>query len=187
MSETIRVLGLVNAKPNAVYQAWLASDFHTSVAGGSAQVEPKIGGTFSAQDGTVRGKLIALEPNRKVVQTWRNQDFPKGTKDSQLEVTFESQRFGTVITLLQSQIPLGISTKLEQEWIDRYIVPMRRYFEKQAKKKSTDAAKSSLPSAKKPTVKSKAATPATKTKIKPAKKKPSAKTPPKKKAVKKKK
>lgn len=98
-------------------------------------IEPRLGGSFSAWDGYIRGTTLELEPYRRILQSWRSSDFPEGSKDSKLEVLFEEVGKGARITLLQSDVPEGQEQQLKQGWLDFYFKPMREYFGRADKKK----------------------------------------------------
>ncbi|MBI5566248.1 MAG: SRPBCC domain-containing protein, partial [Chloroflexi bacterium] len=84
MSDSFELSIVLPASPARVYAAWLSSDEHAAMtgasargsAGGSADIEPHVGGTHSAWDGYITGITLELEPDRRIVQTWRTIEFP---------------------------------------------------------------------------------------------------------------
>ena len=95
MLEAIRVSTVIPASAERIYQAWLDSAEHSAFTGGPAEVDPKIGGRFTAWDGYIEGVTLELEPGRRIVQSWRSSDFPNDADDSRLEVILdETQVFG---------------------------------------------------------------------------------------------
>src|SRR5262245_1941748 len=182
-TETIRVSGLIPATPKQIYDAWLDGQAHSKFTGKKATVEPYIGGKFTAWDQYIKGENIELEPGKRIVQTWRTTDFPKGAPASRLEVTFSVRKgIGTEITFVQTGIPEGQGQKYAEGWLDHYVTPMRRYFGNLAAKKAAakEAALNAPPDAPKPAKKAapKKAAPAKKAakKAAAAKKKPKAKS-----------
>ena len=75
----------------------------------------------------ILGRTLALEPGRRIVQSWRSTDFGEEDEDSQIEVLLEPVPEGTKITLHHTAIPDGQSG-YEQGWRDNYFDPMRDYF-----------------------------------------------------------
>ena len=159
-TESLRVSGLIPATPKQIYDAWLDSTLHTAMTRGKASVEGRVGGKYSAWDGYIRGETLELEANKRILQTWRTVDFPKGAPNSRLEITLQARKlFGTEITLVQTDLPEGQGRKYEEGWLDNYLTPMRRYFTHQAEKKAAAAAKAAEappPAEKKAVVKEKA-------------------------------
>src|SRR5437870_2591355 len=59
---------------------------HTAFTGAKATIEALVGGKHSAWDGYIVGENLALEPNRRILQSWRSKEFPLDSEDSTLEV-----------------------------------------------------------------------------------------------------
>lgn len=145
-TESIRVSGLIPATPKQIYDAWLDPQAHSKFSGGKATVEPYIGGKYTAFDQAVRGETIELDPGKRIVQSWKNADFPKGVPASRVEVTLGARKgIGTEITFVHTGIPEGLGQKVAESWLDKYVTPMRRYFGNLAAKKA--AAKEAAASA----------------------------------------
>ncbi|MFC2030770.1 SRPBCC domain-containing protein [Chloroflexota bacterium] len=128
MSVSFEVSGEIPASPVEVYAAWLSSDEHSKMTGGSAIVSARVGEAFEAWDGYIRGRNLELEPPERILQLWRTSEFEDSDKDSLLEIVFESEGNGTRITIRHSDLP-DHGMQYQQGWIDSYFVPMRRYFE----------------------------------------------------------
>ena len=127
MAYEFTVSDVLPASPQAVYEAWISSEAHARMTGGAAEIAPRVGGQFTAWDGYISGRPLALEPGRRIVQSWRTSDFRAADHDSQLEVLLEAVPQGTRITLHQTEVPDGQSG-YEQGWRDNYFDPMREYF-----------------------------------------------------------
>ena len=136
MSDFIRVSATLPATPERIYQAWLDSETHSAFTGSAAQIESRIGGKFSAWDGYISGVTMELQPNRRILQSWRTTEFPKGSPDSRLEVLLEPVKGGTRITLVHTEIPDGQGDTYKQGWEEFYFAPMRNYFGGDASTKS---------------------------------------------------
>lgn len=128
MAESIQVSDTVPATPERVYRAWLSSREHSAFTGGKAEVDPNVGGAFTAWDGYIQGKTIELEPYRRIAQTWRTTEFPPDSPDSRLEVLLEEAKGGTRMTLVHTNIPDGQGKGYEEGWVEYYFKPMKRYF-----------------------------------------------------------
>ncbi|HTA18991.1 MAG TPA: SRPBCC domain-containing protein, partial [Polyangia bacterium] len=75
---------MIPARPERIYSAWMSSAEHTAFTGDKAVVDPLIGGVYSTFDGYSSGRTVDLQPGRRIVQTWRAEDFPVGSPDSRV-------------------------------------------------------------------------------------------------------
>ncbi len=130
--EALRASCVVPSTPHAVYSAWLDSAQHSGFTGGKAAINADVGANFTAWDGYITGKNIQLDLGRRIIQSWRTSEFPKGSPDSRLEIHFEPVFDGTRVTILHSDIPEGQGEKYRAGWNDKYFQPMRAYFGKMA-------------------------------------------------------
>jgi len=86
MTYDFELTALLPATPEAVYDAWLSSEGHSKMTGGSAQIDPVVGGDFVAWDGYITGTTLELDRPRRIVQTWRTTNFTDEDEDSTIEV-----------------------------------------------------------------------------------------------------
>lgn len=128
MIESITVTAVVPATPERVYKAWMSSVEHSEFTGSAAEIDPRVGGKFTAWDGYIRGETIELKPFRRIVQSWRTSDFSEDDNDSRIEVTLNAAEGGTKITLVHADIPEGQGEQYRQGWIDFYFTPLEVYF-----------------------------------------------------------
>ena len=87
-----------------------------------------MGGKHSTFDGYAVGQTVELQPGRRIVQTWRAEDFPLGSPDSRVEVTLEETKGGTMVTILHTDIPSGQSSNYRDGWLKYYLEPLKGYF-----------------------------------------------------------
>lgn len=132
MPDTVRISAVVPASADRIYAAWIDSAEHTRMTGSKASVEPHVGGDQSAWDGYVTGKMLELEPGRRIVQTWRSTDFPLGAPDSRLEVHLRDVEGGCEVAIIHTDIPEGQGAQYEGGWREHYFAPMTKYFGKRA-------------------------------------------------------
>ena len=128
MPDALTVSAVLPASPQRIYNAWLSGEEHAAFTGSRAEVDPSIGGRFSAWDGYITGTTQELEPDRRIVQAWRAADFPEGGPDARLEVLLEPDEQGTRITLVHTNLPEGQGPGYEEGWQDYYLKPMVGYF-----------------------------------------------------------
>jgi activator of HSP90 ATPase len=132
MAHEFTVSDVLPATPQAVYDAWMSSEGHAAMTGGSAQIDARVGREYTAWDGYISGRTLVLEPGRRIVQAWRTTEFEPADPDSRLEVLLDAVPEGTKITLHQTEVPDGQSG-YEQGWQDNYFDPMREYFSSRGK------------------------------------------------------
>jgi activator of HSP90 ATPase len=130
MKETISVSESFPITSDKLYKAWLDSKEHSSFTGSKAVVSKGLNRKFTAYDGYISEKNLILEPNKRIVQSWRATDFPEKHPDSFIEIIFEPQKTGTKLTLKHSGIPEGMGKDYKKGWKDFYFKPMKEYYSK---------------------------------------------------------
>ena len=118
---------IINASPAEIYTAWLDSEGHTKMTGGVAEISDKVGAGFIAWDGYIEGKNLALEPNKRILQSWRTSQFEEGEKDSQLEILLSEVDGKTELTLIHSKLSES-GGHYKKGWDEHYFQPMKKYF-----------------------------------------------------------
>ena len=129
MPKTIRQTVTIPAPPHAVYEALLDSREHSAFTGAAAKISRRVGGTFSVFDGWAHGKIVSLEKDARIVETWRTEDFANDAPDSTVSFTIRPHRGGSRLTFVHSGVPDGEYTDLKQGWIDYYWKPLQKYFQ----------------------------------------------------------
>jgi len=114
--------------PKELCRAWLSSVEHRGFTGAAAVIDPHVGGSFSAGDGYISGKTLAIERPHRILQSWRTTDFPAGSPDSMLEILFEPEAESTRLVLNHTDIPDGQKETYAAGWQEYYFVPMQEYF-----------------------------------------------------------
>lgn len=127
-TDSIRLSAVFAAEPKAVYSAWMSSKGHGAMTGSGAKITARVGSAFSAWDGYISGKTLELEPESRIVQSWRTTDFETDEPDSLLEVLLEKARGGTKVTLVHTKIPAGHGAEYRKGWLDFYFTPMKEFF-----------------------------------------------------------
>jgi activator of HSP90 ATPase len=128
MADSFEISTVLAAPAHRVYGAWLSSAEHGAMTGGAAQIDPTVGGKFSAWDGYITGVTLELDPDRRIMQSWRTVEFPADSPDSWLEILLEEVADGTCLTLKHSKIPVGQGSAYESGWVENYFEPMKDYF-----------------------------------------------------------
>jgi len=117
----------INASAEEIYSAWLSSNGHSEMTGGEATASDVIGDRFTAWDGYIEGKNIALEPFGRIVQSWRTSEFSDEEEDSQIEILLNDEHGITELTLIHTNLPEH-GEQYRSGWEENYFEPMKAYF-----------------------------------------------------------
>ena len=128
-TKTIRQSVTFRASPHTVYEMLMDSRKHAKFTGGKAGISRKIGGKFNACDGYIDGVNLELVPDKKIVQSWRGSDWPKG-HHSKVTFSLKKLKNGTRLTFRQSGLPEKYYKDINQGWRDFYWKPMKEMLEK---------------------------------------------------------
>jgi activator of HSP90 ATPase len=118
-----------SASPHDIYEMLMDSKKHEAFTGDKAKISRKVGGKISAYDGWIEGENVELIKDKKIVQTWRGVDWPKGRYSL---ATFELEKAPgdkTKLKFTQKDIPDNKYEDIKQGWIDHYWNRMKEYLE----------------------------------------------------------
>lgn len=119
----------LNTTALKIYETWMSTEGHSKMTGSPACISVKIGEDFTAWDGYIKGKNIALDPNKRILQSWRTTQFEESEEDSKIEVLFHELDGKTELTLVHSNLPVT-GEHYKKGWQDHYFEPMKDYFNK---------------------------------------------------------
>lgn len=109
--------GGVSAK--RLFDLYMDPEQHKAATGGPVEIEPEIGGRFSALGG-LTGRNLAIESPRLIVQTWRAEVWHDEDPDSVLILTFANTAVGARVQLVQANVPDHAYQTIAEGW--------RRYY-----------------------------------------------------------
>lgn len=128
-TKTIRESVIIKATPHDIYEALMDSKKHARFTGGKATISREVGGKFSAFDGYAEGVNLELVPDKKIVQTWRAEDWPEGHY-SRVTFSLIKAEGGTRLTFIQTGVPEEQQENVAQGWRDYYWTPLKEMLEK---------------------------------------------------------
>lgn len=116
-----------NTTASAVYKVMLDTVEHTLLTGDVANIDAKVGGSFSAFGGYATGKILKLVPGEFIEETWRASDWAGGHFST---ICFELKDTdgGVEIHFTQKNLPKGTEKEFESGWQDFYWGPLTEYF-----------------------------------------------------------
>ena len=122
---TIKQGGVFPGPPHEVYELWMDSEKHAVFTKGETKMSRKVGGEFVTFDGWATGKNIELIPDKKIVQTWRGEDWPEGHY-STLTLKLVAAKSGTKFMFTQENVPSTVSKDVAKGWKQYYWEPMKK-------------------------------------------------------------
>ena len=129
----ILISSIFDTTPDILYKFFIDSKLHTEITGSKATISNKIGGKFTAWDGYIKGEIVFLEKNKKIIQKWRTTEFNKNDKDSILEITIvEVDKNRSKLTLKHTELPEGTEDEYKNGWKDYYIKPIKEFIKMQS-------------------------------------------------------
>jgi activator of HSP90 ATPase len=123
-TKTIRQSVTFKASPKTIYEMLMDSRKHAAFTGSKARISRKVGGKFTAYDDYISGTNLELVPNKKIVQSWRGNDWPEG-HFSQATFAFKAVKGGTRLTFIQTGVPAEQYEGIKKGWIEFYWEPMK--------------------------------------------------------------
>jgi activator of HSP90 ATPase len=125
--KTIRQRATIRgATPHDIYETLMDSKNHAKLSRSRTTVSRRVGGAFRVGK-DLEGKHIALLSDKKIVQTWRANNWPKGVYS---KATFALARApgGTRITFTQTGVPNEFYREISSGWREYYWEPLKKWF-----------------------------------------------------------
>jgi activator of HSP90 ATPase len=128
MTRTITQTALVRgATPHDLYETILDARRHSALVGGQpVRVSRRAGGAFAVGK-DLEGRTLAFTKDRRIVQSWRANNWPKGVY-SKATFAFAKAPGGARITFTQTGVPSEFVGEIAAGWRSYYWTPLRRQF-----------------------------------------------------------
>ncbi len=115
--------------PASLFRLYLDSRQHSAATHARAVVSKRVGGRFSAFDGTITGRMLQIVPNRLIVQSWRAKHWKRTDLDSILVLAFGKTERGARIDLVHVNVPEHDHDGVTNGWETYYWKPWRAYLD----------------------------------------------------------
>uniref|UniRef100_A0A2M4ANB2 Putative activator of 90 kDa heat shock protein atpase log 1 n=1 Tax=Anopheles triannulatus TaxID=58253 RepID=A0A2M4ANB2_9DIPT len=125
--KTLQTVEKFQCRANELYDALTREDMVTAFTRGYVKQELFKGGDFVYFGGNISGKYQELEPNKKIVQTWRYKQWPSGHY-STVTMELKEQEDHTELHLTQTMIPAAEYEMTRQNWQRYYWDSIRSAF-----------------------------------------------------------
>jgi activator of HSP90 ATPase len=123
-TRTIRQQVTFKASPTEVYEALMDEKKHARFTGAKASISRLVGGKFKSWDGYIEGINLELVPGKKIVQHWRDSDWPAGHY-SRATFSLTPIKGGTRLNFTQSGVPGDLAEETSSGWREYYWQPMK--------------------------------------------------------------
>ena len=130
MLKTIEQSEFFAAPPAEVFRIFINARKHAAMTGAPAIIQARPGGEFRAFDGLLTGTILAIVPNRLIVQQWRSCNFRKADIDSTLILRFTPERRGCRIDLVHVNVAEQDHDGVTRGWEKYYWTQLRKYLKK---------------------------------------------------------
>jgi len=129
--ESIHQEVVFKAVRKRVYEALTQSKQFAQVTnfimnGASAEISSEVGGSFSIFGGVILGRHLELVPYERIVQAWREKDWPAGVY-SIVKFELNEQGAETKLVFDHTGFPDGAASHLAPGWWSHYWEPLQKY------------------------------------------------------------
>lgn len=117
---------IIPAPPEEVYAA-LTNPLSIKLwTGEEAEMNTEPGSEFSLWEGSITGKNLEFEPNKKIVQQWY---FGGQKPDSIVTIKLHEHKHGTSAELIHTNIPDEDFENIKGGWIHAYFAGLEEFFD----------------------------------------------------------
>lgn len=123
---TIQKTYEMNASPEEVFDALVNPELMQIWSGDEAQMNGKVGGTFSLWGGQMYGVNLEVVKNKRLVQEWSYDQWAEASR-----VTFVIKAKGkkTIVELTHDEVPEKSVNSISDGWDSYYLGAMQEMFE----------------------------------------------------------
>lgn len=116
----------MNASPEEVFDALVNPELIQIWSGDEAQMNGKVGGTFSLWGGQMYGVNLEVVKNKRLIQEWSYDQWADASR-----VTFHIKAKGkkTVVELIHEDVPEKSVNSISDGWDTYYLGAMQEMFE----------------------------------------------------------
>jgi activator of HSP90 ATPase len=113
--------------PEELFSIFTDSKKHSAATGGKASVSAKPGAKWTAWDGMISGRNLAVVPGQMIVQAWRASHWKETDLDSILILNFSQVKGGGKIDLTHVGVPQHDHKGVTEGWPQYYWTPWKAY------------------------------------------------------------
>lgn len=124
-----------NTTTKVLYELYMDAKKHAILTGAKTKIKAKVGAKFVGFGGEIKGRMLQLEENKFIVQSWREKAWSKSTLDSILVLSFEQKGNDAELSLVQVNVPDKQADNVALGWDDCYWKNWRKYLTAKAEEK----------------------------------------------------
>ncbi len=128
--EKLKISVKLHCEPKPVFTALLNAAQHSKITESECLIQPSEKSKFSILNGTVQGSITELFPYKRMLVSWRHNEYDPSDKDSIVEFLFIYKDEHTLLTITHSQIPDEWSAKIKEIWKKKYFKNLKLTFNK---------------------------------------------------------
>ncbi len=117
---------IIPAEPEEVYAALTNPISIKLWTGENATMSTEAGSEFSLWEGSIMGKNLEFEENKKIVQQWY---FGEQEEPSIVTIKLHDHKHGTSVELKHSNIPDEAFIDITEGWDDAYFGSLEEFFD----------------------------------------------------------
>ena len=117
---------IIPAGPDEVYEALTNPTILQIWTGEPAEMSTEPGSEFSLWEGSIVGKNLAFEENKKIEQEWY---FGEQEEPSIVTIKLHEHKYGTSVELKHTNIPDQDFNDITEGWTDAYFGSLEQFFE----------------------------------------------------------
>ena len=117
---------ILPASPEEVYEALTHPVVIEAWTGETVEMSTEPGSEFSLWEGSISGKNLSFETNKKIEQQWY---FGDQEEPSIVTIKLHPHKFGTSVELKHTNIPDQDFNDITEGWNDAYFGSLEQFFE----------------------------------------------------------
>jgi activator of HSP90 ATPase len=116
------------ATPKDLYETLMSGKRHGALSGQPTKISSRVGGKWNVGH-DLEGKHLKLTKDKRIVQTWRANNWPKGVY-SKATFALAKAQGGAKITFSQTGVPAKYLKEISTGWKVYYWSPLKKQFAK---------------------------------------------------------
>jgi activator of HSP90 ATPase len=127
MATIIQKIVFRNSKKESLYDLYMNALLHSLITDGPVEVSETVGSSFRAFGEYITGKILQIEKNQLIVQSWRGSDWDEKDCDSVLVLSLEQRGDDAVLNMIHANVPDKQEEDLAKGWRDFYWNPWKKH------------------------------------------------------------
>jgi activator of HSP90 ATPase len=127
MATIVQKVLFKNTTRESLYKLYMNAKMHSIITDGPVEISEKVGSSFNAFGGYIKGKNLQLIKNQLIVQSWRGADWDPKDSDSAFLLSLEQKGNDVMLNMIHANVPDGKEKDLDKGWYDHYWNPWKQH------------------------------------------------------------